>query len=169
MAKGSGNNRTVSSTSVTAMRSNNSLQSGGVAVEAIQRENSIRVLRNEFDMARDMADRGYVPSEDARQVMEAVDKRIAEIKREDIAKVTALKMPKTYDSTEITVGEQRYGISHVPTGYGRDRKNNGRFTVYISEGNYRDFNYTNDPYMFTKKSTAWNEVKEFLKQRVRNS
>lgn len=169
MAKGSGNNRTVSSTTATASRSNNTLQSGGVAAEAIQRETSIRVLRNEFDMARDMADRGYVPSEDARQVMEAVDKRIAEIKREDIAKVTALKMPKTYDSTEITVGEQRYGISHVPTGYGRDRNYNGRFTVYINEGDYRDFRYTNDPYTFMTKNTAWKEVKEFLKQKVRNS
>lgn len=93
---------------------------------------------------------------------------LKERKREDIAKVTALRMPKAYGRTEITVGEQRYGISHMPTGFGRERRNNGRFRVYINEGNYRDFPYTNDIYSYTKTITAWNEVKEFLKQRVRN-
>lgn len=94
---------------------------------------------------------------------EAADEVSHHVKSE--AKIIFGSAPANYSSKTISKGNTEFRISAVPTGFGNQQKNNGRFTVRYGEGSgdYRDFSWGSSYSGNTTKAQAWNEVKNWIK------
>lgn len=68
------------------------------------------------------------------------------------------KMPGNYSSVSINLGDKKFNVSAAPTGYGSDKKRNGRFTASY-DGTYFDERWGDSYSGYTSKADAWREVK----------
>jgi hypothetical protein len=78
------------------------------------------------------------------------------------AKVSIPSMPGKYKSATFSINGEEYSISHVPTGYGKQQKTNGRFTLRKPNGDYQDFNYGNFYGGYFSKGEAYKQLKSWV-------
>ena len=165
MAKGSGNNRTVSSTTATASRisttgtSNSAVFNVREAMNSYNNPLEIVVL---YNMAKTFNKSGSITNADLNKIEKAAKDRIKEVEHSQISNISSLKIPENGATTKVPIGGSDAYVMHF-----QENSNRGYFRTSLPNG--RERNYYYDKLTNRNKREAWKLTKDFMKVEVRNS